>query len=43
MNIIGGRMDGYYDYDDGNTRIHRKLTDEEIATILQKDNFIFTP
>ena len=33
MNIIGGRMDGYYDYDDGNTRIHRKLTDEEIKEL----------
>lgn len=33
MNIIGGRIDGTYDYDDGVTHIHRKLTDEEIKEL----------
>jgi len=33
MNIIGGRMDGTYHYDDGITHIHRKLTDDEIKEL----------
>jgi hypothetical protein len=33
MNIIGGRIDGTYDYDDGVTHIHRKLTDDEIKEL----------
>ena len=33
MNIIGGRIDGTYDYDDGVTHVHRKLTDEEIKEL----------
>jgi len=33
MNIIGGRMDGIYEYDNGVVHIHRKLNDEEVKEL----------
>ena len=35
MNIIGGRLNGVYEYDDGVTYIRRKLNDEEIKELFQ--------